>query len=682
MSIFIVKNSYGQEVIWQEDFDGYSESISTAPGKWTGADKNNFYAKVQTVDADKVLTIYANSRKKVKWITEAIDISDYMNIEVVVNGRAFGSNSWYSSDLIIEYSYDNDKWFTIGTVDHWYDYKYKDYVVNSLNGNNIYIRAKLNSKSEAGEFYISNVLIRGIKKDKVLWLRADKGVAPSGGLINIWNDQSDYGNDAFSSYSLDKTNDYNSSSINYNPGVSFKSINKSSSNYNGKYMKVNDDLSLKLAYFSIFSVVKPQSTEEYDAIVSKHNSSYDSGYGLHYFPDGNSVKMIVNFDDPYDLSDGVYPLTLVNSKPQLIGGMYNGTTLSVFTESNYNGKSYNKSILNNNSPLTLGGDHTSEGSISIFDGDINEVLIYNYAVSDEEKDMIESYLAIKYGITLKHDYKFFNGQVIYTCDSYNQDIAGIGTVGGWNLEQKISSTINKTNSDGSNIIISTENDFTGPNNNISTSLSNGQALVCGKNNGSTDTWIDDGKYKKTNECWKVQNTGGVGNVYLQINLSNYNSYNYDFYLVVDTDNNLSNGVDCEHLLTDLGSDRYQTEVNFPSGVSYMTVVLKCANPKRQLSVSLPDNLNVCEGDNLDITATAVGGSGNYSYNFYVKTTSDSDFKDTPDQNSNNDTFPHVYSVTSDLKVIITDELGCVCTPVIKPVTVGAKIQTKEIARKK
>jgi len=668
-----------QTTVWEENFDSYYENNWIATD-WTGENTGLYYAKVSTIDSDKVLAIYADENRSVKWITNAIDISDYNSVEVIVNARAEYYNNYTSSDLIIEYSYDNSNWLPIATVDHWDDYNDKDYSVGSLGSSNIYIRASLNSVEAYGTFYISNVLIRGTKKvpSKVLWLRADKGVSPSGGRITRWDDQSSYSNNAFSSFNYyddgdryhSSYNDYTQSSLNYNPGVVFNYTNK-------RLMMVPDNSTLAVKRLSIFTVIKPTSTNKYDGIITKHGSNYDSeGFGLHYFPDGDYLKLVLN-PDTNDGTNFEFPSNsatiAVTHKPQLIVATYDEHNIKISSETNADVQSYSNSIKQNIHPVTIGADHTSLSVIDVFDGDINEVIMYNYAVTDEEKDRIESYLALKYGITLKHDYKFSNGQVIYVCDLYSQDIAGISSDGGWNFEQRISSTINKSNTEGSNVIISTENNFTGPNTSISTSLANGQALVWGKNNGQTDNWIDDGVYKKTNETWKIQNTGGVNIVNLQINLSNYNSHNYHYYIAVDSDNNLSNGVDNEYLLTDVGSNVYQTALNFPLGVSYMNIVLKCTHPKIPLNVSIPDDLYICAGDRLDIDASATGGSGVYNYDFQINNVTA--------QSSSNDTFPYVYNVTSDLKVIITDELRCIDTSDVKKVMARTKITTNKIVRK-
>ncbi|MBO3115990.1 choice-of-anchor D domain-containing protein [Winogradskyella sp. DF17] len=93
-----------------------------------------------------------------------------------------------------------------------------------------------------------------------------------------------------------------------------------------------------------------------------------------------------------------------------------------------------------------------------FNGRIAEVISYNTRVDDvAERPKIESYLAVKYGITqgvngVSQDYVDSDGTVIWDQSNnvgYNYDIAGIGRDDASTLEQKQSSSINyETDVDG------------------------------------------------------------------------------------------------------------------------------------------------------------------------------------------------------------------------------------------
>jgi hypothetical protein len=109
----------------------------------------------------------------------------------------------------------------------------------------------------------------------------------------------------------------------------------------------------------------------------------------------------------------------------------------------------------NNTRYWLGRSQYWDAS---FDGRIAEVITYAVTNDDSdntrERNRIQSYLAVKYGITLgvngvSQDYADSNGTIIWDADAenYNYDIAGIGKDDASELEQKQSRSVND-NSDG------------------------------------------------------------------------------------------------------------------------------------------------------------------------------------------------------------------------------------------
>ncbi len=85
--------------------------------------------------------------------------------------------------------------------------------------------------------------------------------------------------------------------------------------------------------------------------------------------------------------------------------------------------------------LIIGQEQDAMGVVSQFalaqqlEGDVAELIISSKRVSSDKADKIRSYLAIKYGIFLKHDYVDSYGNVIWdkTANSdYDKNVAGIG----------------------------------------------------------------------------------------------------------------------------------------------------------------------------------------------------------------------------------------------------------------
>ncbi|MBA4319342.1 MAG: MAM protein [Flavobacterium sp.] len=123
-----------------------------------------------------------------------------------------------------------------------------------------------------------------------------------------------------------------------------------------------------------------------------------------------------------------------------------------------------------------------------YDGDILEIINYNTRNSDADRNKIETYLAIKYGITLgvngiSKNYVNSDGATIYGAGAgFNYNIAGIGRDDKSQLNQKQSKTEN-TNSD---ITIGLGNIFDTNSNNTNAFDTDKKFLVWGHNNNTLD----------------------------------------------------------------------------------------------------------------------------------------------------------------------------------------------------
>ncbi len=176
---------------------------------------------------------------------------------------------------------------------------------------------------------------------------------------------------------------------------------------------------------------------------------------------------------------------------------------------------------------TAGGDDSSNIG-RIFKGKISEVIYYKTSfaqamvparVADgNEVSRIESYLALKYGITKAEDYVDSAGNVFWnsTLDvSFSNDIAGIGADPGSALSQRKSRSVNE-----SGIVTGEE---------VAT-LSDGQFLVWANDGGSPAkaTDVPAGYLQRLERRWMVQETGDPGNVKMCFDLSGLDDLRIDF----------------------------------------------------------------------------------------------------------------------------------------------------------
>ena len=90
----------------------------------------------------------------------------------------------------------------------------------------------------------------------------------------------------------------------------------------------------------------------------------------------------------------------------------------------------------------MGSDITSPGANFI--GDIAEMILYETVLPTADRKKISSYLALKYGITLSHNYTSSSGSLIFDTTGANGNIIGLGRDDNGLLLQKQSHTLNDT----------------------------------------------------------------------------------------------------------------------------------------------------------------------------------------------------------------------------------------------
>ena len=183
----------------------------------------------------------------------------------------------------------------------------------------------------------------------------------------------------------------------------------------------------------------------------------------------------------------------------------------------------------------IGSDNNySTGAMDDLYGDN---VVYSDALSDADRYRLESYLAVKYGVTLRSgtttgqfNYVNSSSTVIWNGTSnaaYHNNVFGIGRDLSGGLNQKVSKSINT----GSIITAASTNNFTSNNYDGSrNSMSNGQFVMFGDNNNSSTALtalnpvscpaLSDGMFRIAKE-WRVQETGVTGPVWIEVDLSTY-----------------------------------------------------------------------------------------------------------------------------------------------------------------
>jgi len=316
----------------------------------------------------------------------------------------------------------------------------------------------------------------GVSTDLALWLKADDNITAGladGASVSSWADQSGNSYVATNSAGDGQTEpNYDSSDlINFNPSVAFNGTSSGLDLGSNYIYSENDGL-------SIYAVAVPNNN-----ILT---ANYD--FGTQQTGSLNGLNLI---SEPITYTK-LNEVEINESSPRISGS----------------------------GPVTIGRQSKSGLSANRkFDGRIAEVIVYTNDTQTSAQQ-IQSYLAIKYGITLdasSADYVASNGSSIYNLASYNNDVFGIANDVASDLDQQISKSANT----GAVLTISTDTNFTGANG-THTSLTDGQYLVVGNDGASgapadaISTDLNTATYfERSAREWKVQNTGGVGAVNLQ-----------------------------------------------------------------------------------------------------------------------------------------------------------------------
>ncbi len=376
-----------------------------------------------------------------------------------------------------------------------------------------------------------------------LWLKADAGIEEASGndaenndLVEFWRDQSGNNND-FDQSTFARRPTYSQDQLNGNPVINFDNtftyLDLASTNLNPR---------------SMYIVYRDQSTSSNTTPFTNDDETNGIGHG---------------FSDDTQLFDGTLTPADVRNGDNFVDGTDIGDGTSTARPDSYSlhARVFASNLSNATHNYYVGVDRaTDDRSI---DGDIAEILVYTSAQSAAERRDVESYLALKYGITLdisSLNYTYNGGTSIYNNTTYSNDIAGIGANNTYSLSQ--TSAV----SNNSDAIVTISN---------SSSLGNGDFLVWGNDNGvttETTSTVPAGINNRMTRIWGVSETNDVGTVTVSMNLSGlgYGAKTLtDFTLIVDDNADFSDGTLRTYTADSYSSDVLTfTSVDFTSATNF------------------------------------------------------------------------------------------------------------------
>ncbi|MFZ5999119.1 MAG: hypothetical protein ACOYW3_01305, partial [Bacteroidota bacterium] len=322
----------------------------------------------------------------------------------------------------------------------------------------------------------------GVSSSLKLWLKANNGPengsalpATNGDAISVWRDRSGNAND----YTVVAGPTYQDNTLNFNPSVEIQS-----GGFDGP---AGAALSTN---WSVFFVSQKLASDNNGRLFDGHISNYLWAHWGNYtnsiYLNGNPS----NYNSGIATTTGIQNLHLHSYLRESAGGTLearaDGVSLNTFGA----GASASGVRID----INQGAFTATEASHSR----VGEMIIYDVKLTATEVNRVESYLGLKYGLTLAHDYLAASGTTVWdyaAFSGYNNNILGIGRDDASGLDQRKSTSLNA----GADLTIDNGAAFG----------SDAQFIVVGDNNAANGTSTDHpGAYaKRLNKVWLARVTG-------------------------------------------------------------------------------------------------------------------------------------------------------------------------------
>ena len=370
----------------------------------------------------------------------------------------------------------------------------------------------------------------GVKEELTSWFKANGHVTTVGTDSKVLAWISELGNIRVSSSAASrrpvlKLTNTEKGNFNFNPFIQF---NQDSLTFLGRPTTVPDLLGSHGTIFLIATMVE-DSRNEHTAFTYRSTSAYryqmKPGWRIQVGLNGmgwtqDLYKEAVPFLAPMHSA-----IILVSrSNGPEFRGRKNGDSLPLV---HANEKDFEPAVV---AGMYMGANHFD--GTEPYNGGIAEVITYKSDLANEEVNKIESYLAIKYGVTLcqqsffgktPNNYTASNGTVYWNAadnKGYGHCITGIGRDDSSGLLQKQSFSVHHK----ALVYLyndSIKNTFPVSNtDNRSPITENASFLLIGDNGQPTSltTCVAGKKYKRMDRIWKVQKTGtGISTVTIAVN---------------------------------------------------------------------------------------------------------------------------------------------------------------------
>jgi uncharacterized repeat protein (TIGR01451 family) len=342
-----------------------------------------------------------------------------------------------------------------------------------------------------------------------LWLKADRGVTTqsgNGSLVTNWSDSSGSANHA-------NDNDFNGNStptyfsaatlslVNFNPTVEFQAGTEDRM-YGGD-LGMKDDTT-----WSYFMLSRSKETSSDSSEVFSFSNRIYGNIQFHNDKGGHMRSA--------NTAGGITPTDMVTNhqdKSTVVSFIGNGSSTGYLN--GFAGTTAGTGRIDYNTDTRyLIGDFNGAAK-DCYGMLLTDLIVYNRNLTNLERERVETYLAIKGGVTLSHDYLLSDGTEVWSLGSgYDNDITGVARDDSQGLYQKQSKS---TNGDDP-ITMGVATIAISNSANTASITTDKSALIWGNNNATGTkviaecTAVFGDANARLNRIWRTSETGTVGNM--------------------------------------------------------------------------------------------------------------------------------------------------------------------------
>ena len=379
-----------------------------------------------------------------------------------------------------------------------------------------------------------------------MWIRADKikGYA-DGAALDQWTDFSGNSKKA-KIYTATQQPIYRSTTqlMNFNPVVQFDGSDD--------HMDFPDRLGITdTKLFTVASMIRFNNFSSSPSILG------GAAYGFAYYLN-TAAKQLVHYHNVGDLGYGTATNFAGIPNILMVQRTTAGGNYSFFNNAKADGTFTNATSFSTDGIARVGGSYN--GLYDMTNGVVGDLIVYNRPIDATERQKINTYLSIKYGTSFDttitkvanaaNNYILGDGTVIWTANpTYYYRVTGIGRDDCDSLQQRQSRNVDVLHPGYATMGLGTVAVSNPANpNNFTADKSFLVWADDGKNGTGSTTITGDGvimlaggtcaQYARLSKTFKVQETGTVGNVQVQFNMSGVKlgKTAADYYLAINSTN--------------------------------------------------------------------------------------------------------------------------------------------------